>query len=178
MWTGEEGFEGPAKEARSAPSPPRRGGYPSTVAGAPPSPSDHPTTTSQGAEAPSSSDRSRPASPLPGCLSWPPARGAVPLDRSWDQKREPWGRGRPQDISPLPAGLRNRKSKGPHTHLPPSSAHPRIDILFFWYLFYIYIYIYMYTHTSAYLRLLIFLPTILIPACALSSPAFLMMYSA
>ena len=35
----------------------------------------------------------------------------------------------------------------------------------------------MYTHTSAYLRLLIFLPTILIPACALSSPAFLMMYS-
>ena len=31
---------------------------------------------------------------------------------------------------------------------------------------------------SAYLRLLIFLPTILIPACASSSPAFLMMYSA
>ena len=32
--------------------------------------------------------------------------------------------------------------------------------------------------SSAYLRLLIFLPEILIPACALSSPAFLMMYSA
>ena len=32
--------------------------------------------------------------------------------------------------------------------------------------------------SSAYLRLLIFLPTILIPACAYSSPAFLMMYSA
>ena len=31
---------------------------------------------------------------------------------------------------------------------------------------------------SAYLRLLIFLPVILIPACASSSPAFLMMYSA
>ena len=31
---------------------------------------------------------------------------------------------------------------------------------------------------SAYLRLLIFLLTILIPACALSSPAFLMMFSA
>ena len=31
---------------------------------------------------------------------------------------------------------------------------------------------------SAYLRLLIFLPTILIPACDLSSPAFHMMYSA
>ena len=31
---------------------------------------------------------------------------------------------------------------------------------------------------SAYLRLLIFLPEILIPACASSSPAFLMMYSA
>ena len=31
--------------------------------------------------------------------------------------------------------------------------------------------------SSAYLRLLIFLPTILIPACASSSPAFLMMYS-
>ena len=31
---------------------------------------------------------------------------------------------------------------------------------------------------SAYLRLLIFLPAILIPACASSSPAFLMMYSA
>ena len=30
----------------------------------------------------------------------------------------------------------------------------------------------------AYLRLLIFLPAILIPACAFSSPAFLMMYSA
>ena len=30
---------------------------------------------------------------------------------------------------------------------------------------------------SAYLRLLIFLPVILIPACASSSPAFLMMYS-
>ena len=30
---------------------------------------------------------------------------------------------------------------------------------------------------SAYLRLLIFLPTILIPACASSSPAFHMMYS-
>ena len=30
----------------------------------------------------------------------------------------------------------------------------------------------------AYLRLLIFLPAILIPACASSSPAFLMMYSA
>ena len=32
--------------------------------------------------------------------------------------------------------------------------------------------------SSAYLRLLIFLPAILIPACATSSPAFLMMYSA
>ena len=32
--------------------------------------------------------------------------------------------------------------------------------------------------SSAYLRLLIFLPTILIPACASSSPVFLMMYSA
>ena len=32
--------------------------------------------------------------------------------------------------------------------------------------------------SSAYLRLLIFLPTILIPAGASSSPAFLMMYSA
>ena len=32
--------------------------------------------------------------------------------------------------------------------------------------------------SSAYLRLLIFLPTILIPACVSSSPAFLMMYSA
>ena len=32
--------------------------------------------------------------------------------------------------------------------------------------------------TSAYLRLLIFLPAILITACASSSPAFLMMYSA
>ena len=32
--------------------------------------------------------------------------------------------------------------------------------------------------SSAYLRLLIFLPAILIPACALSSPAFLKMYSA
>ena len=31
---------------------------------------------------------------------------------------------------------------------------------------------------SAYLRLLIFLPAILIPACASSSPGFLMMYSA
>ena len=31
---------------------------------------------------------------------------------------------------------------------------------------------------SAYLRLLIFLPAILIPACASSSPALLMMYSA
>ena len=31
--------------------------------------------------------------------------------------------------------------------------------------------------SSAYLRLLIFLPTILIPACASSSPAFLVMYS-
>ena len=31
---------------------------------------------------------------------------------------------------------------------------------------------------SAYLRLLIFLPAILIPACASSSPAFLMLYSA
>ena len=31
---------------------------------------------------------------------------------------------------------------------------------------------------SAYLRLLIFLPTILVPTCASSSPAFLMMYSA
>ena len=31
---------------------------------------------------------------------------------------------------------------------------------------------------SAYLRLLIFIPAILIPACASSSPAFLMMYSA
>ena len=32
--------------------------------------------------------------------------------------------------------------------------------------------------SSAYLRLLIFLPAILIPACASSSPAFLMMYTA
>ena len=32
--------------------------------------------------------------------------------------------------------------------------------------------------SSAYLKLLIFLPEILIPACASSSPAFLMMYSA
>ena len=32
--------------------------------------------------------------------------------------------------------------------------------------------------SSAYLRLLIFLPAILIPACASPSPAFLMMYSA
>ena len=32
--------------------------------------------------------------------------------------------------------------------------------------------------SSTYLRLLIFLPAILIPACAPSSPAFLMMYSA
>ena len=32
--------------------------------------------------------------------------------------------------------------------------------------------------SSGYLRLLIFLPAILIPACASSSPAFLMMYSA
>ena len=32
--------------------------------------------------------------------------------------------------------------------------------------------------SSAYLKLLIFLPTILIPACASSRPAFLMMYSA
>src|SRR5574337_613172 len=32
--------------------------------------------------------------------------------------------------------------------------------------------------SSAYLRLLIFLPAILIPACASSSPAFLMTYSA
>ena len=32
--------------------------------------------------------------------------------------------------------------------------------------------------SSAYLRLLIFLPTILIPACVSSSPAFLMLYSA
>ena len=32
--------------------------------------------------------------------------------------------------------------------------------------------------SSAYLRLLIFLPAILIPACVSSSPAFLMMYSA
>ena len=31
--------------------------------------------------------------------------------------------------------------------------------------------------SSAYLRLLIFIPEILIPACASSSPAFLMMYS-
>ena len=31
---------------------------------------------------------------------------------------------------------------------------------------------------SAYLKLLIFLPAILIPACASPSPAFLMMYSA
>ena len=31
--------------------------------------------------------------------------------------------------------------------------------------------------SSAYLRLLIFLPAILIPACASSNPAFLMMYS-
>ena len=32
--------------------------------------------------------------------------------------------------------------------------------------------------SSAYLRLLVFLPAILIPACASYSPAFLMMYSA
>ena len=32
--------------------------------------------------------------------------------------------------------------------------------------------------SSAYLRLLIFLPAILIPACASSSPVLLMMYSA
>ena len=32
--------------------------------------------------------------------------------------------------------------------------------------------------SSAYLRLLIFLPSILLPACASSSPAFLIMYSA
>ena len=32
--------------------------------------------------------------------------------------------------------------------------------------------------SSAYLRLLIFLPAVLIPACASSSPAFLMMYAA
>ena len=32
--------------------------------------------------------------------------------------------------------------------------------------------------SSAYLRLLIFLPALLIPACVSSSPAFLMMYSA
>ena len=32
--------------------------------------------------------------------------------------------------------------------------------------------------SSVYLRLLIFLPAVLIPACASSSPAFLMMYSA
>ena len=32
--------------------------------------------------------------------------------------------------------------------------------------------------SSTYLRLLIFLPAILIPACVSSSPAFLMMYSA
>ena len=32
--------------------------------------------------------------------------------------------------------------------------------------------------SSEYLRLMIFLPEILIPACASSSPAFLMMYSA
>ena len=32
--------------------------------------------------------------------------------------------------------------------------------------------------SSAYLRLLIFLPEILIPACASSSPGFLMIYSA
>ena len=32
--------------------------------------------------------------------------------------------------------------------------------------------------SAAYLRLLIFLPEVLIPACASSSPAFLMMYSA
>ena len=31
--------------------------------------------------------------------------------------------------------------------------------------------------SSAYVRLLIFLPVILIPVCASSSPAFLMMYS-
>ena len=34
------------------------------------------------------------------------------------------------------------------------------------------------TKVMAYLRLLIFLPAILIPACVSSSPAFLMMYSA
>ena len=32
--------------------------------------------------------------------------------------------------------------------------------------------------SSPYLRLLIFLPAVLIPACASSSPVFLMMYSA
>ena len=32
--------------------------------------------------------------------------------------------------------------------------------------------------SSAYMRLLIFLPAILIPACVSSSPVFLMMYSA
>ena len=32
--------------------------------------------------------------------------------------------------------------------------------------------------SSAYLRLLIFLPAILVPACPSSSPAFLMLYSA
>ena len=37
---------------------------------------------------------------------------------------------------------------------------------------------YLGTWSSAYLRLLIFLPAILIPACASSSPASLMMYSA
>ena len=32
--------------------------------------------------------------------------------------------------------------------------------------------------SSAYLRLLVFLPEVLIPACASGTPAFLMMYSA
>ena len=39
----------------------------------------------------------------------------------------------------------------------------------------VYIYIYTYTDISVYLRLLIFLPAILVPACASSSPDFLMM---
>ena len=38
--------------------------------------------------------------------------------------------------------------------------------------------LFLFTFCHTYLRLLIFLPAILIPACASSSPAFLMMYSA
>ena len=41
-----------------------------------------------------------------------------------------------------------------------------------------FIYLLVIYMSSAYLRLLIFLPAILIPACASSSPEFLMMHSA